>query len=989
MIETPLKILIVEDCLSDLELIVRELHNGGFDFEYRHCETEEEFKNNLISFNPDLVLSDHNLPSFNSTDVLIAARTFNSQIPFILISGFIAEEEAVDMIVNKGANDFILKDNLMRLNPSIVREHANYKLKYELKKKTQELKRLSLVASHTHNGVIIANNKGEIEWVNEAYTQLTGYELNDCFGQKPGDLLQGNGTNPKTIARIRKKLSERISFKEEILNYHKNGTPYWIKLDITPIIDGYGDLTNFIAIQEDITEHKKFELKLIETNSRLERAQEIGKIGHWEIDSKSYKVEWSEQIFNIYDRTLEEGNPTYEEVLSYHSDNEEDTEKVELALKNGTSFEVEKYLFTKNGVTKYIKLVGIPIYENKELQKFIGVVQDITERKKIETELYENQEKLKSLTNSIPGVLLRYKLFKDGTDSIDYISEGVEKTFELSASTVLNNPTAIWDLILNEDVEQTKKSVQESADDFSIWNCTYRIKTTSGCIKWLRGVGIPKHQDENCTVWDTILLDVTKEMEYDLSLTEANNRLLEAQELAIIGDWSIDFISKETYISPMVKKIHGVDPAFEFDIEKGLSFFKEGFDRDRKREVVEKAINDGIPYNEELKLITAQGKEKWVRSIGEAKLKNGKCIRLHGTIMDITDEKEKELVILKSEERLEAAVSGADLGLWDLNLVTREHHANKRWFEMLGYNPSDIENSLDFFNAIIHPDDAETPMNEVRRIEGEGENNLDFVLRLKNVQGNYQRVLARGKVVEFDDAGKAIRLVGTHLDITDSLELQESLSSSLEEKTILLSEIHHRVKNNLAIVSGLLELQAMENEDSETNQTLKDMAKRIKSIAGVHELLYDSKSFSSISFKKYVTNLFQNLDTTLSGNSDIEVNVNIDIDDQLEVNINQAVPLGLLINELLTNSYKYAFKHSSNPKIDFSMIFDEESYTVLYADNGPGLDKKEFENPSSLGFTLLKTLLSQLHADYELNTENQFKLIFTFGQRILGSHSNL
>ncbi|MFV1885055.1 MAG: PAS domain-containing protein [Balneola sp.] len=987
MEEVPLKILIVEDSKSDLELIVRELSKGDFLFKHNHCDNEKEFCELLTNFEPDIILSDHNLPSFNSIDALNKAREYNPQIPFILVSGNIGEDEAVEMIVERGANDFILKDNLIRLNHSVLREYNNCGLKNELNEKSELLKRLSLVASHTHNGVVIANSKGRIEWVNKAYTSLTGYTLADCIGQKPGDLLQGKDTDLKTVDRIRENLKNRIPFREEILNYKKDGTPYWVKLDITAIEDSSGQLTNYIGIQEDITEQKEFELKLLQAYERLERAQEIGEIGNWEFDLEKNEINWSEQIFKIYERELDEGNPTYNEVLAYHLHSEDKADKVEEAIVKGISFDVDKKLVTKLGKTKHIRLVGVPIFNKQKISKYTGVVQDITKRINIQNALLQNQKKLENIANNIPGIVYRYKLYSNGKDQIEYISDGVESIFEVSQEDVLNNSSTLWSLILEEDIESVTKSINDSAENMSLWTQVFRIKTKSGKVKWVDAKGIPTEKTTEYIIWDNIVLDKTNEILFEESLKKSNDRLLEAQKLAQIGDWSIDFENNETFISPMVREILGACEEFKFDVETGLTFFKEGYDRNRKKFVMEQAVKMGTPYSEELQVVTPRDETKWVRSIGQAEHKDGKCLRIYGTIMDITTEKEKELILKKNEERLEAAVNGAELGQWDMNNETGEHHVNEQCFKMLGYSSSEVDNGYDFFFSLLHPEDAHIPQQQIQQVEEGALNKLDAVLRLKNSDGHYQRILARGKVVEFDDQGKAKRLVGTHLDVTESVELQENLKKSLHEKTILLAEIHHRVKNNLAIVSGLLELQAMESKHHLLKESLIKMGQRIKSIAGVHELLYNRESFSNIPFKIYVENLIGNINSSLLDYQSVKFELKIN--KNLDLNINQAVPMGLLLNELATNSFKYAFEEVENPTISFSLKKKKNHYYAFFSDNGKGIDSNHLVNPKSLGMTLIKTLLQQLDAEYQINNKNGFALTFNFKEKKVGAHGNL
>ena len=133
------------------------------------------------------------------------------------------------------------------------------------RKKTEvELAKLSLVASKTDNAVIITDADGLVEWVNDGFSKITGYSLEEVQGTKPGSLLQGALTNPQTIKNIREAIRAQQSFQGEILNYHKNGNPYWLYLQINPIFDGQGNLVQFIAIESEITEQKQAQAALAE-----------------------------------------------------------------------------------------------------------------------------------------------------------------------------------------------------------------------------------------------------------------------------------------------------------------------------------------------------------------------------------------------------------------------------------------------------------------------------------------------------------------------------------------------------------------------------------------------------------------------------------------------------------------------------------------------------------------------------------------------------
>jgi PAS domain S-box-containing protein len=224
-------------------------------------------------------------------------------------------------------------------------------------------------------------------------------------------------------------------------------------------------------------------------------------------------------------------------------------------------------------------------------------------------------------------------------------------------------------------------------------------------------------------------------------------------------------------------------------------------------------------------------------------------------------------------------------------------------------------------------------------------------------------------------------------DRTQVKEYQKKLENSIAEKEVLLSEVHHRVKNNLAIITGLIELQKAGIVDEGLNVILKETQNRIYSIATVHELLYNTDSFVQVSFEEYGKKLISRIREMFTS-SDQKVDVIHRIETK-EININQAIPLGLLLNELITNSCKHAFVEREKGTIHIKVTENDGIVEVEYRDDGIGFDLQKFEESNTLGVTLIKTLIEQLDAEYEINANNGFRLKFRFKKTEKGSHSNL
>ncbi|MEO9885213.1 MAG: sensor histidine kinase [Balneola sp.] len=199
-------------------------------------------------------------------------------------------------------------------------------------------------------------------------------------------------------------------------------------------------------------------------------------------------------------------------------------------------------------------------------------------------------------------------------------------------------------------------------------------------------------------------------------------------------------------------------------------------------------------------------------------------------------------------------------------------------------------------------------------------------------------------------------------------EAEDKLKVSLNEKITLLNEIHHRVKNNLAVVIALLDLQHMRNNDPKIKRALDDAKSRIKSMGFVHETLYQTEDFANVDFSEYLDRLCKSLQTTLRmPDKDIQI---LHYCDKLQLPIEKAIPLGLLINEIIVNSYKHAFEGIDKGAITLSLKRTKEHYILSIKDNGIGFSNLEepSENTNSLGMKLIKTLTRQLKGELDIHS---------------------
>ncbi len=284
---------------------------------------------------------------------------------------------------------------------------------------------------------------------------------------------------------------------------------------------------------------------------------------------------------------------------------------------------------------------------------------------------------------------------------------------------------------------------------------------------------------------------------------------------------------------------------------------------------------------------------------------------------------------------------------------------------------------------------------EITKNELITKNLSDFILYEKDLKNIENKDLWKKKdilEVKFDINGKfkilEITITPVYLkdksivfgvgnDITERKKVENEIFRSLKEKELLLREIHHRVKNNLQIVSTLLSLQSSQSNKVDVNDLYRESQNRIQSIALIHENLYQSEDLAHINFEVYVKGLLSDLFDSYGVDSS-RIKLNLDIED-VTLGIETAIPCGLIINELVSNSLKHGFTGNKTGEINVEIhkIADEE-YSLIESDTGvPFSDKVDFNSSKTLGLELIKNLVKQIEGQLDFKIENkEFKIIF-------------
>jgi len=235
-------------------------------------------------------------------------------------------------------------------------------------------------------------------------------------------------------------------------------------------------------------------------------------------------------------------------------------------------------------------------------------------------------------------------------------------------------------------------------------------------------------------------------------------------------------------------------------------------------------------------------------------------------------------------------------------------------------------------------------------------------------------------IPSYDKNGKIIGAIGLIQDTTEIKKYEEELKKNIQAKEMLLKELQHRVKNNLSLVYSFLSLQSITLDDQRLKSILEEAKLRIKSMTLIYEKLYQTDDISRFSIKPYLLNLIESIFSAYSIYPD-KIRLNYEIAD-VTIDFKRALYIGLLINELLTNSIKYAFPGERKGEITIILKEDETHYTILFSDNGVGLPEGlNFENINNLGLRIVNLLTEQLHGDIKIipSQGTSYKIIIDKG----------
>jgi len=343
---------------------------------------------------------------------------------------------------------------------------------------------------------------------------------------------------------------------------------------------------------------------------------------------------------------------------------------------------------------------------------------------------------------------------------------------------------------------------------------------------------------------------------------------------------------------------------------------------------------------------------------------------------EIDERNQAEEALRESEKRFRDVAGNAQEWVWEVNAEGKYTYASPVVEKLLSYNSGEIHDK--YFYDLFIPEEREKLKEIALATFAAQQPFKEFINRKLHKNGSIVWLSTSGIPI-LDKTGNLLGYRGADIDITERKKAEEAIQASLQEKEVLLKEIHHRTKNNFQVVCSLLKLQSNRLKDPQLLQAFQDTGNRIRSMALVHEKLYQSKDLSHIDLKDYIKDLASFLLATYKTRS-AKISLHLDLHSVI-VNIETAMPCGLIINELLSNALKYAFPEGRGGQISiYLQSTDDHDIELKVADDGVGLPPEiDVWNTASLGFTIIAGIATQqLKGKLEVRRDQGTEFRFLF-----------
>lgn len=860
-------------------------------------------------------------------------------------------------------NDFATHDAsidlLHVLQSKAIAEIDTLQVIHQLNEERNKFKHFALITEETINGAIITDSQGKMTWVNKAFEKITGYTLNECLGKSPGSLLQGRDSDPRTINYLKGQILAGKNFDCEIINYHKNGNSYWVKISGHPIFDEEGNLIQFFALEEDITERKLSAEKIKASEQRWQFALEGAGEGVWEYNFETDLSFFSQQYEKLLGYTKEEM-----EIFSsdwknlVHEDDYHIIQEYDKAYEEGIKLSHKKEYRLRKKDGKFIWVLDRGMLMSKTSDgkpiKIIGTHTDITDLKEVELSLEQSEKQFRSLSENLPGVVYEYVFPKNGTSYFKFISPSVEKIFGVTADQFSKENS----LLHRDDIERLMACLEES----SRTNCPFyfegRLNIPGKGIVWHSSSSSFSYTDINgASVYTGIMVDITEKKSAEDRL-EKQREFYEQVLNKIPSDIAVfDKDHRYLFLNPVAIK----NPELRTWMigKKDEDYCKY---RNRPMEIMEgrRALFNSVLEAKKLvvyeeTLTDANGNPEYhLRNMYPVLDTNGEVTMVIGYGVNITDRRNIENQMRINEKRYRDLFnySQALICTHDQNGILLS--VNPAICSSLGFTSEEmVGKSLGDFMHQKEASNLQRDYLDIINQEGKGKG----VFKALNKNGKRLYLLFQNYLVE--EKGLAPYIIGFSQDITERVQAENELLIAKQftedvskAKEIFLANMSHEIRTPMNGILGVANLMAKTQLEDQQKEYLKLILESANNLLVIVNDVLDIEKIASgrIEFEQIPFLFEDRVKTSIQSfqykveEKGLLLNYSSAFDESLVV-VGDPFRLSQIFNNLLNNAIKFTKEGKISIEISIiSKVDDKINIQFSISDTGIGIDEDRLEN---------------------------------------------
>ncbi|SDD87102.1 PAS domain S-box-containing protein, partial [Algoriphagus faecimaris] len=694
---------------------------------------------------------------------------------------------------SENQSDSRLRDKYNPSDNSVLENHfeSGFTESFIQKNEKDQIALLKSVISHSNEAILIMNSgsfeesEPRINYANEAFSLITGYETSEAIGQTLG-LLFGSKLNLEESSRLHQAFENWQPCEMVFSIDTKKGEKLLINCRLIPLENQGGTFSHWLAFLNEVTDTSLVEEKLIqakeiaeENDRRMNEAQKLAHLGSWYYDFINQVSQWSEETYRIWglDPSIEVVNFIDHEKLVHPEDWERFNAVINNAIEKGIPYKMELKLLRPDGSYKTVNTIGAPVFsEDKKLIAFRGTTQDISDRILIEKELKEAKERAERSQYAMAQASILAKIgywdhdFETNTLSCsDYI-------FQLFGITTRDEALSYEEAksyFHKQSQEKISKATKELIENGTSYDLELKVINSRNEEIFVRKVIQPVYNEKDEIIGERGVLQDITEGKY---LQELNR---EVARMVKIGSWSVDMVDQKVFWSEQIHQLHETNPKIYVPtLEEGINFYREDF-REMVRSAVENTIKTGEEWDFEAVIITAKKREVWIRSLGHAEFEEGRCIRLYGGLQDINARKKAEEEKSRFQETLENSLN--EIYMFNADSL-KFSYVNKGAMMNLGYSSKEI---LNLTPIDIKPEFSDDSFREfVNPLIEKKTDKLVFFTFHKRKDASLYPVEVHLKLVEEANYRNFIAII---LDITERRKAEEDLLSASERLRLATS----------------------------------------------------------------------------------------------------------------------------------------------------------------------------------------------------------